>query len=483
MGRRGKVRLAAEVFVNCGDDRMNVRVTRCIADQFDNHDQPSIAADVVPCHVHLRERSERYYLQKQLADTPGLYPHVYDTHHATARELLIRRPIDPFSRPDPVDRTHVVLLGWNERCLATVFELCQTMHYPEGHDRAITVVCRDPDAARRELYDEIPALDPDRWASEPTAAFVDRLFPSVGFVTLPANEDVLLSDRFALYDRLESGDSVSFVVTDADSFRSTSLVGTIRPRLEAMCHDREITATVHHFVDREEYARRSDDSAGDPDPDHVPVRPFTEFVDRCTPEAVRGTRRDRIAKRIALFFHCRYAYDPSASEPTALDSALSEWFPQPSEPPGYGHEALTAQWNRVDEGTRRRASELVWRSLPEHHRDANRYAADHVPIKRRIAESLEGRTADDVETLLSAVEHRRWCAQKLLAGWEPLPPDRVSEWKSDAGGEARLREQKYHLDILPMDDLVERTDGEAEKDSSLVRFTLDELRVTDRNGE
>jgi len=252
--------------------------------------------------------------------------------------------------------------------------------------------------------------------------------------------------------------------------------------LKALCHDRAITATVHHFVDRDEYARASDGDNGEPsDAGYVPIRPFTEFVDRCSPDAVRGAQRDRVAKRIALFFHCRYAFDPTGAEPTALDAALSESFPRaPADPPGYSYDALTTQWRRLDAETRRRASELVWRSLPEHHRDANRYAADHVPVKHRIVDSLGDVSADDVETLLSGIEHRRWCAEKLLAGWEPLPSDRVSEWKSDKDAETRLREQKYHLDLLPMDELVEQTDGEAEKDRSLVRFTLDYLRTTDR---
>lgn len=481
MSRRAKVQFATEVFVNCGDDRTNTRVARCIAGRFHDH-QPPTAGDPVSCHVHLRDRSERYYLRDQLADTPALYPHVYDKNHATARELLIRRPVDPFSTPEAADRTHVVLLGWNERCLATIFELCQTMHYPDGYGRAITVACRDPEAARRELHERIPALDPGRWASDSTAEFVDRLLPSVAFVTLPANEDVLLSDRFALYGRLETGDSVTLIVTEEDSFRSTSLVSTIRPRLEALCHERAITATVHHFVDREEYARTSDtDDGGAPGADHIRIRPFTEFVDRCTPDAVRGARRDRVAKRIALFFHCRYAFDPTASDPTAVDAALSDRFPRaPADPPGYGYEALTTHWSRLDAETRRRASDVVWRSLPEHHRDANRYAADHVPIKHRIADTLGDTPTDDVEAILSAIEHRRWCVEKFLAGWEPLAPDRVPEWRSDDDAEARLREQKYHLDLLPLDELVEHTDGDAEKDRSLVRFTLEHLRVADR---
>lgn len=482
IGSRAKVHLASEVFVNCGRDDTNAHVIRAISDWLGNQPSSSTVSSDSPlaCYVHIEDRSERHYLQDQFGDNPRLYLQTYDTNHATARELLIRHPVDPFSDEQSDGRTHVAFIGWNPLSMATVLELCQIMHYPAGCDRAITIACHDPAAAKQELYSRLPALDPDYWDRESTREFVSQLFPDISFIPFPTNNDVLLSNQFSLYDRLNTDDVLTLIVTQNHNFTPASIVSTMRPRLEALQQQRDIRTTVHYYVDRDNtYLRRTDETNSASN--RIKIRSFTDFVDRCTPETVRGTRRDRVAKRIALFFHLRYDYAPATENPTTVDQHISEYLPaEAPQESGHEYETVIDIWEQLMDEELEQLSELVWRHLPEHHRDANRYAADHVPVKHRIADALsENRTTDTIQCL-SKIEHRRWCAEKFLDGWEPLPMEDAVQWQHDSDTEDRFRSQKYHLDLLPIEDLREVTDAEAEKDTSLVRFVLNHLTTTDR---
>lgn len=59
-----------------------------------------------------------------------------------------------------------------------------------------------------------------------------------------------------------------------------------------------------------------------------------------------------------------------------------------------------------------------WQDLPEVYVAANRALADHIAVKRWDAAhgALQG---DALVEALAEVEHRRWCAERLLAGWAP----------------------------------------------------------------
>jgi hypothetical protein len=57
---------------------------------------------------------------------------------------------------------------------------------------------------------------------------------------------------------------------------------------------------------------------------------------------------------------------------------------------------------------------VPWEALTDGLRQANRAQADHIPIKRR---TLETSRSDDTIEALAEAEHRRWMAEKIVAGW------------------------------------------------------------------
>ena len=433
--------------------------------------------DAVRCHAHVASREQRHFVHDQLADRTNLHLQTYDTAGTTARELLQRRPPGRVDENPDAGRVHVALFGWNRLSRAVVFELCQRMHYLDDHDRAITVVCSDPAGARDELHREYPALSPDHWTDESARAFVDDLFPDIAFVELPTNEDVMLTDRFGLYDRLRPDDVLTVIVADEDGFRSGLSVSTLLPRLESIERDWGVDATVHYFADAAEDDADGDDFRVHLDSDVVDIHSFGEFVEACTPRTVRGERRDRLAKEMSLFFHLRYDYHPTAADASAVDRRLAELVPfDPPPERGYEYGRLSTIWSRLSDAQRETLAGVVWRDLSGTMRDANRHAADHVPTKHRLASLLDA-DAETTARRLSATEHRRWCAEKFLDGWEPLPLDEARRWRESDSAQRRLRNQKYHLDLRPNEELKRVTDGEAEKDVSLVRFVLEEMTV------
>lgn len=99
-------------------------------------------------------------------------------------------------------------------------------------------------------------------------------------------------------------------------------------------------------------------------------------------------------------------------------------------------------------GTEGATADRPWSDLPENMREANRAAAAHAAIKLHMlglapdAPPPIDLTEAQVE-MLARVEHRRWMANRILGGWRHGP--------------RRDNEARLHPDIVPYDDLPERS--------------------------
>jgi hypothetical protein len=101
-----------------------------------------------------------------------------------------------------------------------------------------------------------------------------------------------------------------------------------------------------------------------------------------------------------------------------------------------------------------------WDDLPESFREASRHQADHMLPKLRLigCAAMSDRTAppfafspDEIEQL-SRIEHRRWSAERWVAGWQFAP--------------ARRDEAREHPSLVSWEELSE---SEREKDREAVR--------------
>ena len=109
------------------------------------------------------------------------------------------------------------------------------------------------------------------------------------------------------------------------------------------------------------------------------------------------------------------------------------------------------------------ASVIPWSDLPAHKKKANQHAAAHMDVKLRIcgcvaygaeAAAAEVRFPPDAQVLeaLAQLEHRRWMADKYLAGY--------------SFGLQRDEDRMLHPDLIPWEQL---TEGDKEKDRENIR--------------
>lgn len=109
---------------------------------------------------------------------------------------------------------------------------------------------------------------------------------------------------------------------------------------------------------------------------------------------------------------------------------------------------------------------VPWDELPENVRHANRAAADHIAVKlaaigcRIVAGSGKPFAFIDAEIDgLARIEHRRWCAERLLRGW------RTGSRDSD---------RRLHPDLKPFEELDEDA---RQKDRDAVRAISEVLAL------
>jgi hypothetical protein len=120
------------------------------------------------------------------------------------------------------------------------------------------------------------------------------------------------------------------------------------------------------------------------------------------------------------------------------------------------------------------ASLVPWSDLPAHKKKANQHAAAHMDVKLRIAncvalstDSIEPEAVfppDDLTLeLLAQLEHRRWMADKHLAGY--------------SYGETRDEDRMLHPDLIPWEEL---TEADKEKDRANIRQIPQLLKLQDQ---
>ncbi|MFB6307169.1 MAG: RyR domain-containing protein [Flavobacteriales bacterium] len=86
---------------------------------------------------------------------------------------------------------------------------------------------------------------------------------------------------------------------------------------------------------------------------------------------------------------------------------------------------------------------------------------------------MEDKSEEEIVNILGQVEHRRWCMEKLLDGWESLPETKKDEWYNNNDP---FKNQKNHYCLRPFDTLPE---DEKDKDHGQVKFVLNRYGDTD----
>lgn len=411
--------------------------------------------DMLDCTARIEDRQLRRALHEEALTLDGFHLQTYDVPEATARELLAAHPVDDIQSSN--ERIHVWLVGWTNITQAVFEQLLQLMHYPDAVERQITIITSAVDPIEQEVAEMAPGINPDWWASEDIRKLVENIFPEIDVRQLPETDIELLSDRTSLYQTIRDEDRLTIIADDTDSWSVRTLVSVWAPKLDELTRRRNLDAHLLY--------RGTEGSNWTPSVSTLEATPYVRYGDGCSIKSVRGERRDRIARRLALIYHLLYSDTSSDRLPDG------EKIPLDINP---NIESVTRWVRSLSADKRRNFEHAVWQNLPEYQRESNRHAADHAAVKRRQAAMLDETgvdTSDDIIRKLSKSEHRRWCAEKILDGWEPLPDNERDRWESSAG-EQQLRQQRYHPDIKSVATLRAETEGEWVKDLSQVRAIL-----------
>lgn len=390
------------------------------------------------CYVDVVDRSLRHYLA-QWATKIGKFPLTcFNLEESTARGVLRRHRIDRFTPDDTRDVAHVAIVGSSPMARALLVQSLRIGHLQPDRSLEIDLLMENAPAYQEALCREMPCLHPD-WGTPGSVErrVRDYALPRIILTELPDSDSELLDDECRIYHGLRDDHVPSLFVCIDDGYESAALVGRIMDKLEHLCAGTETDLHVGCYYNypedpEKELTKVLDERSGD----CVTFFDFGSYDEECTVETVEGRHLDALARQIALFYETEYGEGPPRG---ATDQQKAAHF------------------------------ERVWDESKEWEKESNRQAADHLHVKLRSvgvnpeeAKRPGFQFDEHQKEQLARMEHKRWCAERLLSGWRPLPDTdaKKRQW-ADKKGQKALKAQKLHADLVPFDDLPP---GEKDKD-------------------
>lgn len=371
--RKARLAHARSLLALCPDDPTNCEVA---AQACRIRRRAKTAAGVLHCHVHLSDSDLRTVFHKMIAahpDTAGIKVHVFDAYDPEARQLLVHDlPLDHDGvNAKETRQVHLVILGFGRMGRALAVRAAQLGHFANSARLRISVIDRRAAANRAALLFRYPRF----------TDICDLEFHNIEAVSPEAR--TLLEGWCA-----DQTEITSVAVCFDHEERALEIAGQLLPllrpggaRLALRLSGRSGLANLLSVIAPLNLTPQ--------------VRPFGMEDRSCLFEGLEGTGAEKFARDI--------------------------------------HEAyITTRLNEAgmkadgDAAIRNDPAMRGWDDLEEDLRESNRQQADHIFIKlRSIAyeavpagdprPAVKEFTPDEVE-LLAEMEHRRWVAERLLAG-------------------------------------------------------------------
>lgn len=460
---------ANEAYVVCGSDETNSRVAAQVERTFEaleggcwQLERPRIDAKKGVCsddcgkrfivHVRLEQRAHRAALTDG-AKSRRVAVHCFSFAEMTARSLFLKQGWVPRQRKGGAGPRHVhsVIFGATEVAQAVLLQNLKMLHLRDGDERVVSVVCRDHDGVRERVWAETPCLRPSGEMEESMRRVCENLFPALEFIELPESAADMRTTAFAPFRNIGAGWRLNvFFCLDEGTLSQglmEALHGYLAWRAEKAGNDFELRC----FCLQSRYEERANADAL-----AQGAILFGGHAALCTPGAIIAPEADQIAKEIMMFYDDKYGKQEIEShrgQPHFECYVDRKW--------AVGQQ----EWER----------------------ESNRQAADHIGVKlallglgwtaadgERLRTLLEDKASGALD-LLARLEHRRWCAERLLGGWRPLPPgeDRRPWFKkgeerspSEAALISRLKNDlRWHADLIPFEELP---DHERNKDYGMI---------------
>ncbi len=392
------VKRAATVFVVCGRDQTNIEIAMQILASY----RKAGAKQPFQCHVHVVRLALLELLQRQTwleNEVGGFELRFFNIHQNAARLLFFDHPLEGDSSAFDPDRqfdVHLIIMGFKDLGEAILLQAAAIGHFPGNKKLKVTVVCSNSTAREKDFLSRQPHI----------GTIIDLEFAECP----PIERTNPLGNSFP--DESAQARTIVVVALEDDAENVTSAL-----RVANWRGDRNIPVLVQ-IAEQEGLASLVATNENRLAEQNIATFGAIEQV--FGPEMLLGVPLDKIARAIH-------------------ESYLRNYPPAPGAPLS--------------------PSQKPWDQLPEDFKQANRAQADHIEVKLHVigCERVSGNsnagfsfTEDEVETL-AIMEHKRWIADRLLAGW--VYADETDKTK------------KYHASLVPWEKLQ---DAEKQKDRDAV---------------
>ena len=364
MLRDASVKRARFVFAVAGDDKVNIEIA---TKAFECREAGGGGDSMQRCAVHVEdpEVSELFSGRPLFRDpTDAFDAHIFDINRLAARRLLDRYPPDRFQTvhgPDDPPAS-ILIFGTEKLAQELVIQIARTGHYGNRKKPVVQLITGEEDSLSKAVERRRPQL----------SEFIDLEIHRTDFELLLTNDDAL--------EEIVSRHQPSVVYTCLSSAVASLRLLAGLQRVGTTERAKVIVCTAH----RNDFTLLGPDPKGSEGSDYVL---FDVMRETCTVENIMREGLDDLARAI---------HEDYVTRQTKL---------------GYSAETNRALTH--------------WRALPELLRDANRHQADYLAVKLRVLgydlpplvppEELQ-LTGEQLE-LVAELEHRRWLAEKKLAGW------------------------------------------------------------------
>jgi len=413
----------------------------------------------------------------------------FNTYEATARKLITRHPLFLPEERGGSRHVHLVVFGDSAMAKGLTLQLLRMMHIGSGRQVKLSLLVPDVKAAQGYWYDRFTCLNPERWKDNQRLRNVaEPLFDGLSFHKLPKAPELLLGQDFILYNHMNDPEwsTKAFFCID-DGIQSFALLHICSKGFETIPGSDQRTQFYHYYNYPEgEMYEEGTNSASNEKLKLEPILDgklqamkyvrFGSFLETCSFESLLDERSTRYAQEVFAAFEKSYdetvKYLIMLNCPSKLDELIT-W-----------QETGTFQndTHQLDAEQSACLIQTLWRHLPEWERNSNLQAADHGWIKLQemgvnietwrtgsgmeclkpdlVGEIVSLLKSDQLRVRLAEMEHRRWCAERLLHGWQPIPTDVTDDEKKKA-----LKRRQYHAALVPFDALP---GNEQRKDDILV---------------
>ena len=329
--------------------------------------------DALKCFVHVVDDDLAQLLQRQhtFAPSQACEVRLFDGYTMTARRFLAQHPLEEgLLGADDERRVHLVIVGFGLLGHSLALQSIRSGHYANQRPLRVTIVDRDAEAVRRRLLWNFPMIE--------QACDLD--------VIVGAIEDPAVLGRL----RAPAG-VVDEICTVAVCFDDDSRSLSAALRVRAALADSAPARLVVRLTTGGELGRLLGGAAA-PAASRMEVVVLGTHAEGCGRAALLGDELDRLARAV----HDDYVAKRVAQGVPMTDPRVAPWG-----------------------------------QLSPDVQDSNRQQADHIAVKLRAigcqvaaepADSAFAFTSDEVE-LLARMEHARWVADRVLAGWTSGPKD------------------------------------------------------------